>query len=108
MLAALKRRRATQWSMHEEYPSQIHAVYRFAGMSITFMICMVHSWHAMLNHSPVIECICGRYAKPGNCSMGKFRTADGKTDWLKAVLQDDSPCTPGTLMQGTEDIHFFD
>ncbi|KAL3801673.1 hypothetical protein HJC23_013178 [Cyclotella cryptica] len=41
-----------------------------------------------------------RYAKPGNCSMGKFRTSDGKTDWLKAMLQDDSPCTPACPPEG--------
>ncbi|KAL7476390.1 hypothetical protein ACHAW6_002258 [Cyclotella cf. meneghiniana] len=41
-----------------------------------------------------------RYAKPGNCSMGKFRNADGKVDWLRAMLQDDSPCTPACPPEG--------
>jgi hypothetical protein len=35
-----------------------------------------------------------RYAKPGNCSMGRYRDSAGKIDWLKPMLEDDSPCTP--------------
>ena len=27
--------------------------------------------------------------------MGKFRNTKNKVDWLTAMLQDDSPCTPG-------------
>jgi hypothetical protein len=27
--------------------------------------------------------------------MGKFKKTNNKVDWLTAMLQDDSPCTPG-------------
>jgi hypothetical protein len=35
-----------------------------------------------------------RYAKPGNCSMGKYRLANGNIDWETPMLMDDSPCGP--------------
>jgi hypothetical protein len=44
-----------------------------------------------------------RYAKPGNCSMGKFRTSAGKNDWLTAMLEDDSPCQPDCPPEGCFD-----
>ena len=41
-----------------------------------------------------------RYAKPGNCSMGRFRTVQGKVDWETAMMQDDSPCEPACPPEG--------
>mmetsp|Transcript_13630 Transcript_13630/g.29273 ORF Transcript_13630/g.29273 Transcript_13630/m.29273 type:complete len:376 (-) Transcript_13630:192-1319(-) len=35
-----------------------------------------------------------RYAKPGNCDMGRYRNADNTIDWETPMLQDDSPCEP--------------
>lgn len=34
-----------------------------------------------------------RYAKAGNCQMGKFN-ADQGNNWMRAMMQDDSPCAP--------------
>jgi len=34
-----------------------------------------------------------RYAKAGNCLMGKYNAAQGK-NWMKPMMMDDSPCGP--------------
>ncbi|KAL7524293.1 hypothetical protein ACHAWF_004887 [Thalassiosira exigua] len=41
-----------------------------------------------------------RYAKPGNCAMGRYRNADGTIDWKTPMLMDDSPCTPNCPPEG--------
>lgn len=44
-----------------------------------------------------------RYAKPGNCSMGSYRNADGVHDWKTPMLMDDSPCGPDCPPEGCYD-----
>lgn len=41
-----------------------------------------------------------RYAKPGNCSMGSYRNANGVHDWKTPMLADDSPCGPDCPPEG--------
>lgn len=45
-----------------------------------------------------------RYAKPGNCSMGKYKDPDtGIVDWETPMLMDDSPCGPDCPPEGCYD-----
>ncbi|KAL9189209.1 hypothetical protein ACHAXT_011699 [Thalassiosira profunda] len=48
-----------------------------------------------------------RYAKPGNCSMGRYRNANGKQDWVTPMLMDDSPCKPDCPPEGCYDQMIF-
>ncbi|KAL3791458.1 hypothetical protein ACHAW5_008077 [Stephanodiscus triporus] len=47
------------------------------------------SWNDGVCHIQVC-----RYARPGNCNMGAYKSNQGDQKWLEPMLNDDSPCLP--------------